>query len=197
MSLTLITPPAARPLELDAAKVHLAVEHADHDDMIDQLIDAAIGHLDGADGWLQHALEVQTWELRLDRFPQCIELPLPPLVRVDSIDYLDRDGTLRTLEADQYQVEPGGGVKRALIAPAQGVAWPATQCDLGAVRVTFTAGYPRETADSPPVALAGVPAPLVTALKLQVEIYYGRNPDNAKLLQDTADNLAGKYRSFA
>lgn len=197
MSLTRIVAPTVRPLELDAAKLHLRVEHNEHDELIDSLIDAAIGHVDGQNGWLRHALEVQTWELRLDCFPPCIEVPLPPLVSVDEVAYLDRDGALTTLAADQYQVEPSSGVKWAMIAPAHGRSWPSTYAVRGAVRVVFTCGYPRLSDDSPPEPLPGVPPELVTALKFQVEVYYGRDPTRAQLLQETADRFAQRFRSLA
>lgn len=196
MTLTLIHAPTARPLTLAELKVHLAVEHDDHDAMIDQLLDAAIGHFDGRDGWLGRALVEQTWELRLDDFPPCIEVPLPPLLSVDSIEYLDASGDLQTLATAVYQVEPGG-FRKALIAPALNRSWPATYGVRGAVRVTFTAGYARANDDSPAVVEAGVPPPIVTALKLQAEVYYGRNPDQAPLLQAAADNLAGLYRIWS
>lgn len=201
MILTLITAPADRPLTLDAAKTHLRVEHDDDNDLIDQLIDAALGHIDGRDGWLRHALEPQTWEMLLDDFPcgetSDIPVPLPPLISVDEITYLDADGDEQTLAEALYEVVPSSGVKWAVIRPAADQTWPTTPRVRGRVRVVFTAGYPRREDESPPVMGTQVPAPLVTALKFQVEAYYTRDPDRAELLQNTADRFAGRFRSLA
>lgn len=194
--LDLVAAPTARPVTLSEVKKHLRVEHDDDNAMIDQFIDAAIAHFDGRDGWLGRAMIEQTWELRLDCFPPCIELPLPPLIEIVSIKYLDRDGALQTLDPAAYQVE-AGGFRTALVAPALHSAWPATQGVPQCVRVEFTAGYALASSDSPAVVEPGVPPPLAAALKLQVELFYGRNVTDAALLQSTIDTLAGQYRIWS
>jgi uncharacterized phiE125 gp8 family phage protein len=195
MALILVYGPEARPLTLDQVKDHLKVEHDEDDLILDQLIDAAVSHFDGRDGILGRALVEQTWELRLDRFPPCVEIPLPPLVRIEEIAYLDEQGAERTLTEDiDYQVEAGGWGK-AMVAPAYNKTWPPTRPVPGAVRIVFTAGYWRPSADSPAEVDPGAVAPdLVTCLKMQVEIFYGKKPDKAELLQRAIDALSAKYR---
>jgi len=194
MALILVYGPTARPLTLDAAKAYLKVETDDDDLLIDQLIDAAVAHFDGRDGILGRALVEQTWELRLDRFPSCIEVPLPPLISLNEIRYLDEQGTEQTLAADRYQVEAGGW-GRAMVAPSYNNVWPSTRPVAGAVRVFFTAGFWRVSDDSPNEMLpSAVAAELITCLKFQVEIFYGRKPEMADLLQKTIDAMSAKYR---
>ena len=65
-------------------------------------------------------------------------LPLPPLVSVESVKYLDTNGTLQTLSSTNYVVDTGSYF--GAIRPAFGKTWPATALDPSAVRVEFTCG---------------------------------------------------------
>jgi len=131
--LTRITPPAVRPLSLDEARDHLRVTQNAEDALISMLIETAEAWLDGWRGVLGLALEPQTWELSLDRFPAgafCI--PLGPVVSVTSVSYVDAEGAEQVLapaeyEADGERVRPVGG-------------WPSTGPTMGAVKIRFVAG---------------------------------------------------------
>jgi hypothetical protein len=68
-----------------------------------------------------------------------IRVPKPPLLAVSSIIYRDPTGAAVTLDPSLYIVDPTSLPGR--IVPAVGTAWPATQPGLGAVAITFTAGY--------------------------------------------------------
>lgn len=139
MTLVLITPPSQLPLTLDEAKAQAVIDY-DYDDVfIMACIAAATGDIDGVNGWLGRALITQTWELRLDRFPSKIKVPLPPLQSVTSITYVDLEGATQTLDPNHYTVLSGR--EPAEIWPAYGVCWPATRCVPEAVSVRFVAGY--------------------------------------------------------
>lgn len=157
MDLTLVSAPAEVPVSLAEAKSHLRVLTADEDALITSLVLAATAHLDGRSGILGRALVTQTWELRLDGFPDCLELPLPPLQSVTSIKYLDDTGTETTLDPSAYVVESGHYFGR--IRPAYGLTWPVPRDESGAVRVRFVAGYG---------GAAAVPAPVRHAILLLV-----------------------------
>jgi uncharacterized phiE125 gp8 family phage protein len=193
MALNLIAGPLVRPFTLDEVKAHLRVENDDDDLLILSMMDAAVAHLDGRDGWLGRALVEQTWELALDRFPLCIELPLPPLISVDSITYIDVNGDTVTIDPDKYQVVVEG-FRKAMVVPAYRLVWPVPRDVRQAVRVTFTAGYATVSPDSPIELTGTVPANLVTALKFHVEMLYGRDPKAAATLQATIDALAVPFR---
>lgn len=188
MALTLIAGPLVSALALADAKAHLKVEHDEDDLVIQALIDAAVEHLDGRDGILGRAIVEQTWELRLNAFPPCIEVPLPPLISIDSIQYVDGAGDLTTLPPEAYEVVREG-FKPALVAPVYGTCWPSPRADREAVRMVFTAGYATVSEDSPIELTGPVPAKLVTAMKFHVELLYGRNVKDAALLQKTMDQL--------
>ena len=157
MDLRLISPPAEAPVSLAEAKAHLRYLAGDQDALISSLVLAATAHLDGRSGILGRAVVTQTWELRLDRFPARIELPLPPLQSVTSIVYLDDTGSETTLDPAAYVVEPGHYHGR--IRPAYGLTWPVPRDESGAVRIRFLAGY-GDASD--------VPAPLKHAILLLV-----------------------------
>lgn len=193
MALILIAGPLVSPLGLVEAKAHLKVEHDDDDVMILALTDAAVEHFDGRDGVLGRAIVQQTWELRLDRFPPCIEIPLPPLISLDAIVYIDQSGAEITVDPADYEVVTEG-FKKALVAPAYGKCWPSPRDTPQAVRITFTAGYATVSEDSPIELTGAVPAKLVTAIKFQLELLYGRDPETAALLQKTIDALTAPIR---
>jgi len=140
MTLVRLTPPPTVPIDLDALLQHLRV--GEHE------MFAAIGYaqmataaLDGPHGWLGRALTEATYELRLDAFPAAIELPLPPLVAVTSIAYLDPAGVSQTLAPALYQVSGLGGDAPAVIRPSYGNSWPATRCEPESVLILLDAGY--------------------------------------------------------
>ena len=99
---------------------------------ITSLVTAITAHLDGADGILGRALAPQTWELVEPAFPaKAISLPLPPLIAVESVKYLDQAREEQTVAPDKYRIIASGW-GRALIVPASdawnfmpsSIAWP-------------------------------------------------------------------------
>lgn len=166
MALYRLSPPALEPVSLAEAYRHLRLNEADlapsppegEADLVQALIAAATAHLDGAAGVLGRALVSQQWKMTADAFPSCFHLPLPPLISVDEIEYVDADGAAQELAADQYQVTGIGSTRAALIEPAWNVTWPVTRAVREAVSVTFTCGYGAAADD--------VPAPLRAAIKL-------------------------------
>lgn len=154
-------------VSLDAVKKHCRVDDSDNDDALTAYRDAAIGHVEDM---LGRALVDQSWEIRLSGFP-CGELkiPMPPLIEVVSVKYIDEDGAEQTFDASKYHVTGIGD--RGRISLADGQTWPSP---LGVgypepVIVRFRAGYV-DTGDSPPTP--DVPAPIVAAVKLLVGTLY-------------------------
>jgi uncharacterized phiE125 gp8 family phage protein len=148
MLLRQITPPAAPFVTLPEAKAHLRIFHSDEDVYIQALVDAAVGHLDGAQGILGRCVSEQDWEMTIDRFPcedawgrvQAINLPLPPTISVASVKYDDASHIEQTLTGTRLIGAASAG--GAFILPAFNTRWPSTDLRQPAsVRVTFTAGY--------------------------------------------------------
>ncbi len=138
--LTQLSQPAAEPLSLTEAKLHLRVDAdlTDDDTLISALIVAARQQAEHRTG---RALVSQQWRLGLDQFPDdSLELPKPKLVSVESITYLDGDGSRQTISAADYEVITDELLGR--VVPAYGKTWPTSiRSRPGCVQVSYTCGY--------------------------------------------------------
>lgn len=159
--LELYTAPAAEPVSLTEAKLHLRVTSTDEDTLITSLISAARQ-------WIEEQtyrqLVTATWDLVLDDFPSGrdpIRIPRAPLRTVTSISYKDGNGETQTVSTAVYAVsatrQPGE------IRLKYGQVWPTAQDTPDAVTVRFNAGY--GDADD-------VPDLLKAAVKLLVGQWY-------------------------
>lgn len=172
-SLVLITPPASAPngpLSLEVIKRHLRIDSYEDDELLLQLCDAAVSHIDASgSGSLGLALMTQQWEMRLDGFPWShpdhfwntvypyprehewrrwyrdpneIEIPYPPLVSVDLVTYFDSAGVQQTISSTAYQIARVGTRRPSVLWPAVGASWPTAESFLsGSVTIRFTCGY--------------------------------------------------------
>lgn len=138
--LTQLSPPAAEPLTLAEAKLHLRVDAdiTEDDGLIAALIIAARQQAEHRTG---RALISQQWRLGLECFPDdSLELPKPKLLSVESITYLDGDGSRQTISAADYEVIADELLGR--VVPAYGKAWPTSiRSRPGCVQVSYTCGY--------------------------------------------------------
>jgi|SRR5579871_3352434 len=152
-------------LSLAQAKAYARIDWDDEDaTTIPIALNAVTERLDGAGGILGRALLSQQWLMRLDGFGRTeaphyfvpgnllatgvvgattgrIKIPLPPLVTIDSVQYVDVDGNLQTVDPSIYQLVVGGQQGYSYIQPAFQQSWPAHRLEPDAVRITFTAGY--------------------------------------------------------
>jgi uncharacterized phiE125 gp8 family phage protein len=154
MALRLKTAAIATPVTDAALKSHARITDGSEDADVAALNLAATRAAEVA---TQRALMPQTWVLTLDQFPRggVIDVPVPPLISVTSLKYLDVDGVLTTLSSADYvvdnQTEPGR------IVPAYEKTWPAIQLMPNAVTIEFVAGYANA---------AAVPDPIKHAIKM-------------------------------
>lgn len=180
MDLRLITGPTAEPVSLTEVQAHIRAPVDGSDaTLIEAYVQAAREAVENETG---RALMPQTWQLRLSEFPAdrgAISIPLPPLVSVTSIAITNADGEAETISGALYQVETPSGprAQAGYIVPASGEDWPTVQSDtLGAVRVTFSAGY---------ASAAAVPAALRAAILLIVgELYEHREASAEKAVTE-------------
>lgn len=158
MGLVQVTPPAEYPISLVEAKLHLRVDHDDEDDLITTLIAASTEWLENA---LDRKLVAGSWRLELASFASVIELPYPPLVSVDQVQYVDLDGTTQVVAESVYEVDTTVSPGRLMLADGQ--SWPSTKLTNAAALISFSAGYG---------AAADVPAMAKAAIKLLVGHWY-------------------------
>jgi hypothetical protein len=85
----------------------------------------------------------------LSGFPcRYIELPRPPVIEIDAIDYYDENDALQSLSGSptNYLLVDGGDIGKATIEPLPGESFPSTACRRDAVTVTYRAGYEGKSA---------------------------------------------------
>jgi len=139
MKLTLRQAPAALPISQAEILAHLRITDSSPPDSAD-ITRIAEGCVSEVQNWLRRALAPQAWSLWLDCFASCIRIPMPPLIAVESISYLDSDMEWQTLAPELYRVVDGGEDRSEIVlAPDQ--SWPATANTPSCIEVRFLCGY--------------------------------------------------------
>jgi uncharacterized phiE125 gp8 family phage protein len=191
VALKLVTAAETYPVTLTEAKAQCRVDHSTDDALLTLFIKAATEY---AESFLGRALIDQTWNLYLDSFPAGeIEIPLPPLIEVVGVFYLDADDVEQEFAVASYVVDSASEPARITLA-ASG-AWPAISTNANAVRIEFRAGY--LDSSSPPVA--AVPFDIKAAILLHIGALYAHREEvvvgqAAVLLPWGADALLRRKR---
>ncbi|HRD89307.1 MAG TPA: head-tail connector protein [Accumulibacter sp.] len=192
MPLQLVTPPAAEPVSLAEAKLHLRVDFPDEDALIASLIAAARQAAETITG---RQLVTARWKLVLDSFPgpslmgvpaglsfslpgHAILLPKSPVQSVFAIEYLDMAGAMQTMPPAEYTVD--AACEPARVTPVFGRIWPIALPQIGAVAVTFDAGYG---------TAASVPEGIKSWIKLRVGSLYAHREEVALLTRGKIEPL--------
>lgn len=192
MPLQLVTPPAGEPISLAEAKQHLRVDGGDDDALIGSLITAARQAAETITG---RQLMTARWRLVLDAFPgpllmhtgsgssfslpaHAILLAKCPVQSVVSVEYLDMNSMTQVLPASDYVLD--AACEPARLSPVFGKTWPPTLPQIGAVTVTFDAGYG---------SASEVPEGLKSWIKLRVGSLYGHREEMAVLSRGRIDPL--------
>ena len=160
MAYQLLAAPVTEPITLAQAKQHLNVDTSDDDAVITLLITAARQY---AEQLTRSSFITQQWSLVLDAFPRhAVLLEHGPVQSIDSITYWDMNNTIQTVAPATYVADLSGLFAR--VAPKFGQIWPPTLPQIGAVTLSFTAGY-GVTADA-------VPPGLVHWMKMRIGTLY-------------------------
>lgn len=211
----LVTPPVVEPVTLADAKAYLRVDFDTDDVLITALITAA---REMCEQKMNRAIYNQTYVLSLDQFnygdwrstipmerrnplrfsalweSMALRLPMPRLVSVTSITYLDVTGTLRTLDPSTYNVDASS--EPARIVPAINLTWPTTDYYIpGSVRVTYVSGSYGDG-----VTVDSCPTSIKLAVKLLIgQFYENREATTALPLKNLplgVDSLLNPYRFY-
>ncbi len=175
MPMQLITPPAGEPVSLLEAKLHLRVDFDDDDALIQMLISSA---RQAAETITHRQFITARWRMILDSFPgpglmgvaagepftlpgHAILIHKSPVLNVVAINYLDMNSVQQTMPAANYTVD--AACEPARITPVFGQIWPIPLPQIGAVTVTFDAGYGDASA---------VPEGIKSWIKLRVASLY-------------------------
>ena len=192
MPIQLVTPPTEEPVSLLEAKLHLRVDFDEDDMLIASLITAA---RQAAETLTGRQLTTARWKQVLDCFPgpslmgvpagqtftlpgHAILLAKAPVQSVVSINYLDMGSVNQTMPALTYTVDVA--CEPARITPVFGQIWPICLPQIGAVSVTFDAGY--GTASQ-------VPEGIKSWIKLRVGSLYAHREEVAALSRGRIESL--------
>lgn len=192
MPMLLITPPAAEPVSLAEAKLHLRVDFDEDDTLIQALISTA---RQAAEMLTQRQLVTARWRMVLDSFPgpslmgvpvgqtftlpgHAILIPKSPLQSVVEIRYLDMAGIWQVMPAANYTVD--NACEPGRITPVFGQIWPIALPQIGAVSVIFDAGYG---------SAADVPEGLKSWIKLRLGSLYAHREEVASMARGRIDPL--------
>lgn len=155
MSIVVTTSAAELPVTLTEFKDHLKIDGTNEDTILDAFLTAATEVVQELQ-WRQ--LVEASFEWRIDSFGfnnSRITLPKPPLQSIDTIKYIDPNGDLQTLAADQYDATIASSDDYGSVAPSFSNSWPSTRSEKHAVRITFTGGYGTRT-DVPDTTKAAI-----------------------------------------
>ena len=183
--------PAGEPIHIEEAKLDRRVSDSADNSRIRSLIAAARQSVETITRQqLMHA----RYQLTLNSFPTseygaqslgaanipscAVRLPHAPLVRVVSIQYVDMGGVVQTMPTSDYVVNNAN--MPGLVAPVFGKIWPISIPQIGAVTITYDAGY------ASPIKVTGVPTaqfvvtgPVTFAVADRVQFYNSGDADAA------------------
>jgi len=152
------TAPSEEAVSLEEAKLHLRVDSDEEDTLILSLTSAAREYVENA---TSRRMVTTSLQIEGPHFCSPIWLPGSPLIAVQSVKYLDANGTQQTLASTNYDVvtnvEPG----RVQLSSVGN--WPVIKWSPIAVQIKYTAGYG---------AASAVPPTAKAAIKLLVSHWY-------------------------
>lgn len=203
MGSILVTPPAAEPIALADAKLHLRVTTSSEDSLITSYIKAARVL---CENYSQKAFVTQTWKLFLDGWPRSskrdtwwdgvregsindlflvkrdLELPRAPLVSVTHIKVYDAAEVATTLDSDTYGVDSSSNPGRIYLQSGQ--TWPTVGRPSNGIEIQYVAGYG---------SASDVPDDIKTAILMLIAHLYENRGDVDTELPTTVQALLGAH----
>ncbi len=181
------TGPAAYPLSVDEARLHLNLPAGlISDELLTSLIAAATKTVESYTGL---ALISQAIQQIHDGFPQgrrVILLRVAPATAVTSITYTDTAGDSQTWSNTEYDVDLVSFPPR--INPKPDFFYPMSSTKIASVAVNYTAGFG--------ATKAAIPSDIVHAVKLTLTDFYENRDDRARTIQTASQALLSTYRMY-
>jgi hypothetical protein len=199
--LTRLVDAASEPLSLADAKNFLRVEVDADDDLISSLISAAridcetevnrsfitttwqleLDYFPANSGMISNILPALAFgtgvmgsrSLWLNMESGSIRLPMPPLISVTSVNYINAFGVNSTLDLTPGNIVSISGDTPGQIAPLLGQIFPLCKPQLSAVKIEYTAGYGPDATYVPPT--------VVTAIRFLTAHYYEHRTDDVPI----------------
>lgn len=202
MHIETITPPAIEPVSLEEAFTHLRIDPgftsddtADAD-AVETMITAA---REDAEHYTKRAFVQQTVLMTMNDTAApwaAVELPRPPLIEVQSVEYYDADNTLQTVDPALYYTVAGFVPKLVFTSD---FTKPAVYARDDAIRVNYLAGYaPLVSGTSESEAIdytANVPRVVKAAILIGVQLQFDElSPEKRAALERARDALLEPLR---
>lgn len=134
----IITGPTVEPVTLSEAKAALGIPSGDTASDVPLTRRISEARL-WAESFLSRSLMPQTIEMRWDRFADELALRMPPVVSVSSVQYIDDNGALQTMDSADYVLDTFPMLP--FVRLAYGESWPSIRDERHAVRVQYKTGY--------------------------------------------------------
>jgi uncharacterized phiE125 gp8 family phage protein len=172
------------PVSLNECKRNGVIDHDDDDILINQLIQAAVSHLDGFQGILGRCMVTQTWTVDQARFDRSFVLPVPNVTQVE-IRYRDTSEVQQTLPANVIFHHPVS-LGTCVMIDSDANLPEVSDKGIAPITVAFTAGFGAATA---------VPWALKLAvMQLVRQLYDDRGGMGAIEAGSMVRNLIAPYR---
>lgn len=164
MTPILIDGPAVEPVSPSEMRAYLRLDDGAEDDLVVALVKAARLSVEAASG---RVLVESRWRIARDGWPESGLVPLPasPLIAVERVRVVDRDGQAADVPADLYEADGLSDPPRVIVDPLAPEPGRARQGILIEVRAGYGA-----TPES-------VPAPLRQAVRLLVARWFESRGD--------------------
>lgn len=179
MSVRVISPPVPA---VTPAEARVLAGLTGTDEIVEALIAAAQGSIDGPDGWLGRAIGKQTLEVApgwpMPLYSGGIALPCPPLVSIVSITY----GASLTLDPAAYALGLDAVLRSVSSWPWGWGGWPG-------VKFRYVAGYVGQDGSQ------ATPAPIKEAISLMAKHKQLRAPRDPSLITDTVFGVGSQQFS--
>ncbi len=132
-----LSPPTCEPLHVNDVRQHIRQDITEDDNLIEMYLGAARQF---AENICSKQFVSAKLGMLLNGFPcGAIKINFGPIASIVAVHYRDKNGQWLDIPPEQYQLDARSSV--ALLKPAPGYSWPATDDGTGSVEIAFYAGY--------------------------------------------------------
>ncbi len=158
----LITAPGVEPITLDELKEHLRLDTSSDDTYLTNLITASREYLEGKT-WIGFIEQTRLIAIDYENIiaesyydgnylysyygSPAIELPLYPLISVESIVYYDKENSSSVFDSSNYQVDIYSKPGRVYLNDS--VTWPTNLRARNSIEITYKVGFGATAASCP------------------------------------------------
>lgn len=157
-------------------------EHIE-DDLIQSYIDAAIGY---AENYTGQEITEKKYLINGKSFQDALSFSKQKIQSIDSIKYLDTEGTEQTIATENYQLTTVDKYENAIEFAEDYTLPEVQQYKFNAVKLTVIVGY----------ASGKVPKSMQQAILMLIGHYYENRQDAVKEKCTAAENMLHKYRRY-